>query len=73
MGSSRYKMAQRALSSNHGKTLHVSKLRSIIAKELGSDEKTINKYLKMMGTYGLIKEVEHLQFSINSQEVQDGS
>ncbi len=68
MGITRYEMAVKVMEEYIGETMGVQTIRTIIIKKLGGDERTINGYLMVMRSTGIIKEVENMRFKVNGRE-----
>lgn len=67
-GITRYKMAVDLLDKFKGLELHLNELKSLILKNLGSNNRTVKEYLELMKDTGLIHEIEHLRYKINGIE-----
>ena len=63
-----YSRALKVLKKYNGETLHMNKLRLLIARELASDPSKITKYLRLFGSHDFITEIEHLYFKIEVPE-----
>ena len=64
VGRTRYSMAKEVLIDYKDEILNLSALKTIIMMKLGSDDRTIKGYLKIMIDGNLIKEVENMKFMI---------
>ena len=63
-GLTKFQRASKMLEKHNGKTMHVNELRLIVIRELASDDKSVNQYLRLMNSLGLIHEESHLQFKV---------
>lgn len=67
MGKKRYDILLEVLEEYDGSVLHVNEIMRLMLIEIGGDQRTISGYMRMATDLGIIAEIDHLKFKIDTK------